>query len=104
MPVVKWKPQAEQELEDILVFIAEQDSRPQTAVKLERELHSKLILYAENPDMGSKHPDLPAGVLSCIFKRWVILYRSSEVGIEVLNVIDSARDFPRLFRGMFRDD
>jgi len=28
MPIVKWKPQAEQELEDILVFIAEQDSRP----------------------------------------------------------------------------
>ncbi len=69
MPAVKWTPKAEQELEDILVFIAEKDSRPQTAIKIEEEIHDKLVLYAENPEMGSKHPSFPEGIACCVHKR-----------------------------------
>ena len=44
-----WTPLAETDLEEILIFIAEQ-GRPQTAEKINYEIRDKVAIYAETPD------------------------------------------------------
>ena len=99
MANVVWSPQARAELKEILKFIARKDHRILTAAKIENEIRQKLIIYAENPEIGTRYPELPNDVLTCVYKRWAILYLPIENGIQVLNVIDSARDFKKLFGG-----
>ena len=96
MANVIWTPLAEADLEEILFFIAEQ-GRPSTAEKINREIRDKLAIYAESPSIGHIRSGFPEGVRFCIHKRWVIMYQANKVGIDILRVIDSARDFSKLF-------
>ncbi len=97
MAKVAWRPQARVELKEILKFIARNDGRPQTAAKIDAEIREKLLLYAESPNIGQRYAGLLEGTRYCIHKRWAIFYRPIESGIEVTNVIDTARDFSKLF-------
>ena len=47
--------------------------------------------------MGSLHEDLPDGYRFFVHKRYVIVYEELEDGIIVQLVVDSARDWARLF-------
>ena len=88
---------AKADLEEILIFIAEKDGRPLTAETINNEIRDKLAMYAESPSIGHVRSGFPAGVRFCNHKRWVIMYQPNEVGIVVLRVVDSARDFGKLF-------
>ena len=96
MAQVTWTPLAESDLEEILIFIAEQ-GRPQTAEKINLEIRDKLAIYAESPNIGHVRSGFPEGVRFCIHKRWVIMYQPNKAGIGILRVIDSAREFSKLF-------
>ena len=97
MAKVEWSPQARTELKEILKFIARRDKRPQTAANIEAEIKKKLILYAGSPDIGHCHELLPNDWRCCRHKRWTIVYRPGESGIQVLRIVDAARNFTRLF-------
>ena len=71
------------ELKKILKFIVKKDQRILTAEKIGNEIRSKLVAYAENPDIGTQHAELPVGVLTCFHKRWVVIYQPIENGIKV---------------------
>lgn len=47
--------------------------------------------------MGSLHDELPDGYRFCVYKRYVIVYEERDDGIIVQLVVDSARDWTRLF-------
>ena len=48
--------------------------------------------------MGTARPDLGEDLRVFSHKRYVIVYRALADGIEVLRVVDGARDYPSLFR------
>jgi plasmid stabilization system protein ParE len=48
--------------------------------------------------MGTARPDLGGDLRVFSHKRYVIVYRALADGIEVLRVVDGARDYPSLFR------
>ncbi len=97
MARAEWTRIAEDELAEIAYWIAVEDRRPLTARRVVEDIQRKAERYSETPDIGQRHPDLPEGWLYFRHKRWIVVYRSRDYGIDVLRVIDASRDFPRLF-------
>jgi toxin ParE1/3/4 len=91
-------PVAERDLDGIFDYIAEESGRPTTAVAILREIAQKCALYAQQPEMGTSRPDLGADIRVFSHKRYVVVYQPLPDGIEVLRVIDGARDYPSLFQ------
>lgn len=97
MPQVIWTLVATQELEDILFYVSYIDRRPLTGERLFHELRNHVDRHAANGVEGQRHPQAPVGWLYAKFKRWLIFYRPTTSGIEVMRVIDAVRDLPRQF-------
>lgn len=87
---------AESDLLELSHFIAIDQRRPATAERLIDELVEKCTLYATNPTLGIAAPHLGVDFRIFRFKRWVVIYRPIDVGIEVLRIVDGARDYPSL--------
>jgi plasmid stabilization system protein ParE len=100
-----WTRQAEADLEAIYDFIARRDRRLSFAKKVVRKLRDHCDHYAElvaaGHQIGTARGDLAPEV--CIFthQRWVVVFRPTLTGIEVLRIYDGSRDFPQLFRNEF---
>ncbi len=90
--------QAEQDLLEIAYQIAVTDDRPDTATQIIDELVAKCNFYAKMPLLGTAANDLFEGCRYGRHKRWIIFYRSRQDGIDVIRIIDGARDYPHLFR------
>lgn len=97
MPTVKWSPDAEKDLDGIFDYITEAEHRPSTAAKLIREIDGKCRLRAYQPLAATRRDDLGEGLHTFPHKCYIIVYRPLDDGIEVLRVLDGARDYPRLF-------
>jgi plasmid stabilization system protein ParE len=101
MAAAKWTSHAKADLKDIAAFIAERDSRRQTARKVAREIRNKCDEYAEavatGSVIGTRAPHLGEDYRTFTCKRWVVVFRPAGDGILVLRVFDAARDYPTLF-------
>lgn len=97
MPKAYWRRLAEIELEDIVVYIGVHERRPETALKIADEIHAKAIEYARHPQIGKRHPCFHDDWRYFVHKRWIVVYREHPDGIEVLRVVDAARDLNKLF-------
>lgn len=96
MAHVTWTPAAERDLEDIAYYIGVTDHRPSTAMRLIDQLVAKCQLYATQPAMGARYPELGENLRLFRHKRYVVIYKPHEAGIEVLRVVDGSRDYPAL--------
>jgi plasmid stabilization system protein ParE len=86
------------DLEEIAFHIAVTDSRPLTAKRIVEELIAKCDFYANCPDIGTAADHLFEGCRIGRHKRWAIFYRMRSDGIEIVRIVDGARDYPSLFR------
>jgi len=98
-PRVQWTPTAEKDLEEIAYYIAVEDGRPSVADRLIDAIVRKCEQYSNQPVMGSLESDLGENLRSFSHKRYVVIYRPTDDGIEIMRVVDGSRDYPRLFRG-----
>jgi len=89
------RPQAEADLLEIGLHIADQDldASDRFLDLLERKLH----LLASRPQMGRLRPELLTRLRSFPVGEYVIFYRPIRNGIEVVRVLNGARDIGRLF-------
>ena len=97
MSRVERTPAAEQDLRDIGYYIGVEQHRPSTAEAILREIDAQCRTYSTKPLMGTPRPDLGQGYRVIHHKRWVIIYQPIDDGIEVLRIVDGARDYPSLF-------
>lgn len=96
-PSAIWSPEAKKDLEEVAYYIAVQDYRPTTAERIVRDVAKLCDLIATQPEMGQSRPEFGERCRAFSFKgRWMILYRPSLNGIEVLRFVDGNRDFDRL--------
>ena len=96
MHVVTRSPTARRDLSGIWDFIARDN--PTAADKLLSEIDSKCQMLAGNPQLGEQWPELGDGIrFFTIRKTWVILYRSTTTGIDLVRVLHGSRDIPSLF-------
>lgn len=101
MPHTSWSSTAESDVEDIYDWIARKDRRRATAKKVTRELRDRCDSLAEimatGSLIGTAMPQFGPDYRAFTHKRWVIVFRPLDDGIEVMRVLDGSRDFPRLF-------
>ena len=83
-------PLAETDLLEIWSFIAE-DSFDNADRFLDLLAH-KATLLAENPSLGRQRPDLAPGLRSFPVRRYVLYYRPTRSGIELVRVLSAFRD------------
>lgn len=100
MANVKWTPKAVDDMEDILFYVAIEQHRPESARSFALEFDLEAKRAASSPDLGGRHPSAPGNWRYWKCKRWLIFYQTTEDGIEVMRVLDPARDFPSLFRDL----
>ncbi|AHF91299.1 plasmid stabilization protein [Opitutaceae bacterium TAV5] len=73
-----------------------QDS-PGAAVRWLDALEQLLSRLAENPQMGRPREELRPRLRSIPLGRYVVFYRESKRGVEIIRVLHSARDIQTLF-------
>jgi hypothetical protein len=76
-----WTALAELDLEEILYYIAVESGRPLTAGRIGQLVRETCDKLAASPMLGE-----------------AIIYRPSDRGIDVIGVVDGARDFGDYFR------
>ncbi len=95
MPELIVSPEAEQDLLDIWLYIAE-DS-PVHADRFLDRLEEKALRLAEFIDIGVHRPELAPDLRSFPVDRYTLYYRTCVGGIELVRVLSGWRDVNRVF-------
>jgi len=66
------------------------------AVHVVKKIRNKCELLVDHPEMGQAYPKLGATVRGIPQQRWVIFYRVRSETIEILRILDAARDIDDL--------
>jgi|SRR5882672_822722 len=74
------------------------DNKP-AADKVLRTFDEKVALLSDMPGAGTSRPDLGKEVRSLPVGNYLLIYRPTAAGIELLRVIHGARKVRRVFRG-----
>lgn len=94
MGFVRYTQQAKQDLLDIWLWIARDNAALADAVLDRIEEHaSKLSRHRE---IGMARPEIGEGARGLVVERWLVLYRLVDGGVQIVRVVDSARDLGRL--------
>lgn len=86
---------AEQDLEDIWVYLAQNNQI--AADKQIANILNRLPMLAQFPDMGQLRDDLGERLRSFPVKPYIVFYIKRDDGIEVVRILHSSRDIDRLF-------
>ena len=95
MPLLITPPEAEKDLLDIWLFIAE-DSMVNADHFIDK-LNEKAQRLAEFKDIGVNRPELGKGIQSFVVGRYVLFFRALDNGIELVRVLSSSRDINQVF-------
>jgi plasmid stabilization system protein ParE len=97
MALALWTSQAATELEDILFYIRVEGGRPLTSQRIGEEFLDIAGKIAEGRLTGHAHSLAPPEWRYYRFKRWLIFYQPHSQGIEVMRIVDGAKDLPQEF-------
>ena len=95
MPTLIISPEAEQDLIDIWLYIAE--DQPVNADHFLERLQEKAQKLAEFTDLGVDRLDLAPDLKSFPVDRYVLYYRPNDHGIELVRVLHGSRDTNLIF-------
>jgi toxin ParE1/3/4 len=88
-------PAAEADLEVIHDYIAVENAA--AAAEIVTRLEDLAARLADTPGMGRARPELLPNLRSFPLGSYLLFYRRSDNGIEVVRVLHGARDIPALF-------
>jgi len=86
---------AEQDLEDIWVYLAQNNQI--AADKQIATILNRLPMLAQFPDLGQMRDDLGSKLRSFPVKPYIVFYIKLDDGIEVVRILHNSRDIDRLF-------
>ena len=95
MKSVAFSPKAEEELEAIGDYIAQDN--PNRAFTFVRELRARAEAIANAPDAYPPREDIAEGLRMAVHKSYLILFRVLPAEIRIERIIHGARDLPQLF-------
>jgi toxin ParE1/3/4 len=95
MSAYRLTPQAVRDLEEIHEYIAR--TSPVAADRLTAALERRCELLAEFPEMGAELHVRPPGLRSFTVKRFLIVYRPADDGIQVIRFLRGSRDLGSIF-------
>jgi toxin ParE1/3/4 len=83
-------PQAEADLESITDYYAA--NNPDAGIRLLDEITARCRQLANQPRQGRQRNDLGVGIRSVVVRRYVIFFRGTATGIDVMRVLHGSRD------------
>lgn len=95
MPRVLTKPEADNDLVDIWLYIA--NDSPNNADRFLDRMREKFCSLAEAPQIGTRRDELRTGLRSQPVGTYLIFYFPLDDGIEIVRVLHGARDIGSLF-------
>lgn len=95
MPILIISPEAEQDLIDIWLYIAE--DQPTNADHFLERVQEKAQKLAEFKELGIDRRELSPDLKSFPIDRYVLYYRPNNQGIELVRVLHGSRDVNLLF-------
>ncbi|MAF09454.1 plasmid stabilization protein [Candidatus Poribacteria bacterium] len=95
MPGYVIAPKAQLDLDDIWDAISDDDVA--AADRLANGFQARFRLLAHFPRLGRSRDDILNGLRCFPHRRYLILYRLIDGGVEVVHVVHGARDIARLF-------
>ena len=105
MTHVDVRPEAEADLIDIGLYIAEYSTTRARSVVQRLRLRARLL--KTHPEAGRPRPELGDGIRSLIDRPYVLLYRIEGAAVEVVAILHGARDLPTVLSARLnaeRDD
>ena len=97
MPEIRISPRASSDLVEIWSYIA--DDSVANADAFIDKLDETIEALANQPGSGRRREELAPGILSFPFGRYIIFYRPCQDAIEIVRVLDGARDIQTIFEG-----
>jgi len=95
MPTVIRSPEAAEDLLEIWQYIA--DENEAAADKLLTEIDTASKMLAQNPKAGRERPELVPRLLSFPVGRYILFYRPTDDGVEIVRVLHGSRDIDSIF-------
>ena len=95
MATLMISPQADQDLLDIWLYIAEDNLV--NADRFLDKINDTAQRLAEFKDIGTDRPELADELLIFPLDRYMLYYRKKDAGIELVRVLHSSRDVLQLF-------
>ena len=86
------------DLDEIWVYIGIEKKNPTAAIRIIEMLHDRFALLSAHPLLGELREDLGAGVRAFVAERYLILYRARDYGVDIIQVVHSARDLNVVLR------
>jgi len=90
-----FSPSSQQDLREILEYIAR--DKPGAALRHVERLEQACWMLAKNREMGTSRDDLLPNLRAWSVGKYVVFYRPTDDGIDVVRVVHGARDFGKLF-------
>lgn len=95
MPVIQRTAQAEEDLIEIWIYIAQ--NNPGAADRVLDDIEQLFHALGDNPLMGRLRPDIAPELRYFTVGNYLILYRTVPDGVRIVRVIHGARDLSHLF-------
>ncbi|HEV2553214.1 MAG TPA: type II toxin-antitoxin system RelE/ParE family toxin [Bosea sp. (in: a-proteobacteria)] len=94
MGAIAWSQQAEEDLQAIWLWIA-RDSVGAAEAFLDRMIERVSILE-RFPEAGPSRDEIGEGARALVAERWLVLYRVTADGVQIVRIVDGARDLSKL--------
>lgn len=98
---VTYRPEAAADLEEIFLYVLDKSGDLITAKRFTNRIKARCDKIGNAPRGGAPRPDLGEGLRLVPFeKSAVILYRVTDIEVEIVNIFYGGRDYDALMRGL----
>ncbi|MDP3410835.1 type II toxin-antitoxin system RelE/ParE family toxin [Bosea sp. (in: a-proteobacteria)] len=94
MGAITWSQQANDDLQSIWLWIA-RDSVGAAEAFLDRMIE-RIDILEQFPEAGPNRDEIGVGARALVAERWLVLYRVSADGVQIVRIVDGARDLSKL--------
>jgi toxin ParE1/3/4 len=91
---VRFTRHAREDLLDIWLYIAPRN--PATADRVCDRIEESCRSLREHPQLGTARPEIAESARALVIDRWLALYRVVDDGVQVVRIVDGARDLTKL--------
>ncbi len=86
------------DLDEIWNYIGIENNNPAAAIRQIEMTYKKFTLLATQPLLGELCEEFGSEVRTFVAGRYVILYRAKDYGVDIIQVVHSARDIDLVLR------
>jgi toxin ParE1/3/4 len=95
LPKVRYSRLARKDLLDIWRYIESRNSEA-IADRVCDRINETCRLLAQHPRLGRARPEVAEGARSLVIERWLAFYRLVPDGVQVVRIVDGARDLAEI--------